>query len=73
MEKSSLITTFSFGLELCFESVRGLRRRATTDVIPGDARARERTSPPMKPLAPVMMSFIIAALREFFDRQIRYN
>jgi hypothetical protein len=39
-----------------------------TDVMPGEARARERTSLPMKPVAPVIMSFIVAGLREFFGK-----
>lgn len=71
MLKSSFITTFSFGFEASLDSVRGRRRSAMTDVMPGEASARDRTSPPMKPLAPVMMSFMIIVLLELILGKMR--
>jgi hypothetical protein len=51
--------TFTFGL-LVTASGRAFRVRQMREVIDGWPRACSRTSPPMKPVAPVSMTFIFA-------------
>ena len=55
--KSLWMIVRSFGWEE-YSSGRGFRESAMREVILGLVRARERTSWPMKPLAPASISFI---------------
>ena len=50
--------TSSLGL-LVADSGRARRVRTTREVMDGFANAWKRTSPPMKPVAPVRMTFIL--------------
>ena len=56
--KSSRRTTLIFGFEAAWVLGRGRRERMTMEVMRGEERHWERTSEPMKPVAPVRMSFI---------------
>jgi hypothetical protein len=57
VKKSSMRTTFSFGLEAKVGG-NGFRESAMMDVIEGCERVWVRTSWPMKPVVPVRMTFI---------------
>lgn len=62
MAKSARIITWSFGWVMGGDSAR--RERTMRVVMEGWRRAWRRTSPPMKPVAPVRMTFILVGRRK---------